>query len=149
MKKTLIESRSVEMLKLFDKVSEDARKEKLASPPITKLLYYWTKKPLVVGRAVALASTLDDMDTMYDLMGFRDGIRAYKIPPDLELYAKALGEIKPSKIKVLDPFAGSGNLMFAAKRLGLDCTCVDYNPVAHVLQRAALEFPPKFGKKLL
>ena len=149
MKKTLIESRSVEMLKLFDKVSEDARKEKLASPPITKLLYYWTKKPLVVGRAVALASTLDDIDVMYNLMGFSDDARAYKISPDLERYAKALGSTKPSEIKVLDPFAGSGNLMFAAKRLGLDCTCVDYNPVAHMLQRAALEFPSQHGKKLV
>ena len=149
MRKTLIESRSVEMLKLFDKVSEDARKEKLASPPITKLLYYWTKKPLVVGRAVALASTLDDMDVMHNLMGFRDDTRAYKIPPDLERYAKALGGSKASEIKVLDPFAGSGNLMFAAKRLGLDCTCGDYNPVAHMLQRAALEFPSKHGKKLV
>lgn len=136
------------MLNLFDKVSEDARKEKLSSPPITKLLYYWTKKPLVVGRAVALASTLDDIDVMSDLIGFRKDSRAYKIPPDRKLYAKALGK-NPSKIKVLDPFAGSGNLMFAAKRLGLNCTSVDYNPVAHMLQRAALEFPGKHGQKLV
>lgn len=148
LKETLIESRSIEMLELFDRVSEDARKEKLASPPITKLLYYWTKKPLVVGRAVALASTLDDIDVMYDLMGFRDDTRAYKVSPNLEHYENALKK-KPSEIKILDPFAGSGNLMFAAKRMGLDCTCVDYNPVAHILQRAALDFPVKYGKKLV
>ena len=148
MKKTLIESRSIEMLKLFDKVSADAQKEKLASPPSTKLLYYWTKKPLVVGRAVALASTLDDIDVVYDLMGFRSDTRAYKIPPDLKMYEKTLGK-KPSEIKVLDPFAGSGNLMLPARRLGLDCTCVDYNPVAHILQRAVLDFPVKYGKKLV
>ena len=39
MKKSLIEEPTIELLELFDKVSEDAKKEKLSIPPINKMLY--------------------------------------------------------------------------------------------------------------
>ena len=38
----LIEIEDPEILKLFIDLSEEARKEKLAVPPINKLLYWWT-----------------------------------------------------------------------------------------------------------
>jgi len=54
----LIEVEDLEVLKLFEEISEEARVEKLAVPPINKLLYWWTRKPLVVGGALALLSTI-------------------------------------------------------------------------------------------
>jgi len=51
MDKRLIEKSDVDLLELFDDVSNEARKEKLAIPPINKILYWWTRKPLIVGRA--------------------------------------------------------------------------------------------------
>jgi len=145
--KTLIEEPNVELLQFFDKVSEEARKEKNAVPPINKLVYYWTRKPLVVGRAIALASTLTNLKDVESLMGFGKDVRAYTRIPDAGVYAKKLGS-DPSKIKVLDPFGGAGNLIFEAKRLGLDCTSSDYNPLAYLIEKAVLEYPSKYGQKL-
>lgn len=60
MDKRLIEDGSVELVELFDEVSREARIEKPAVPPINKMLYWWTRKPLIVVRAVAITSTLND-----------------------------------------------------------------------------------------
>ena len=139
-KKSVIEDSSIELLELFEKVSEDARKEKNAVPAINKMNYYWTRKPIVVGRAVALASTLDSIDNVKELLGLDRDKRAYTYIPNRELYQKRLGK-SPSKIKTLDPFAGAGNLMFPAVELGLDVTCSDYNPLAYLIEKATLEFP--------
>ena len=147
MEKTFIEEPSIGLLDFFDHVSEEAKKEKLAIPPIAKMLYYWTRKPLVVGKAVALTSTLNDIVSVQNLSGLGRDKRAYLHTPDAAVFKKKLG-VEPSKIKVLDPFGGAGNLIFEAKRLGLDCTCSDYNPVAFLLEKAVLEYPSKYGTKL-
>ena len=147
MKKSLIEEPTVELLELFDKVSEEARVEKNAIPPINKMAYWWTRKPLIVGRAVALTSTLDNIEDVRNLLGLRKDSRAYKHLPDVGVYKKKLGR-DPSEIKVLDPFAGAGNLIFEAKRLGLDCTSSDYNPVAYLIEKTVLDYPAKYGTKL-
>ncbi|MGI0093428.1 MAG: DUF1156 domain-containing protein, partial [Nitrosotalea sp.] len=144
---TVIEESNVDLLELFDQVSEDARKEKMAVPPINEMLYWWTRKPLVVGRAIALASTLSDIKAVKDLIGLGRDKRAYNYIPDAGVYKKKLGK-DPSEIKILDPFGGGGNLIFEAKRLGLDCTVSDYNPVAYLLEKAVLDYPPKYGPKL-
>ena len=140
MKKTVIEDSSFELLELFDRVSQEARKEKKAVPAINKMLYYWTRKPLVVGRVVALASTLDNVKDVETLLGMYGDKRTFTHRPDVGLYQKKLGK-SPAKIKILDPFAGTGNLMFPAIELGLDVTCSDYNPVAWLIEKATLEFP--------
>jgi len=148
MRKTLIEEPNVELLQFFDKISEEARKEKNAVPPINKLVYYWTRKPLVVGRAIALASTLTNLKDVESFMGFGKDVRAYTRIPDAGVYAKKLGS-DPSKIKVLDPFGGAGNLIFESLRLGLNCTISDYNPLAYLIEKAVLEYPSKYGQKLV
>ena len=148
MKKTVIEDASFELLELFDKVSQEARKEKNAVPSINKMLYYWTRKPLVVGRAVTLASTLDNVDDVETLLNMGRDKRAFTYIPNINTYQKKLGK-NPTKIKVLDPFAGTGNLMFPAIELGLDVTCSDYNPVAYLIEKATLEFPASSKKNLV
>ena len=147
MEKTIIEESTVELLEFFEKVSEEARKEKAAVPPTSKMLYYWTRKPLVVGKAVILSSTLNDIEKVKKLMDFRKDTRVYKNTVDVNSYKKELG-LEPSKIKLLDPFAGAGNLLFEAKKLGLDCTGSDYNPVAYLLENAVLNYPGKYDLKL-
>ncbi len=46
---------------------------------------------------------------------------------------------------VLDPFAGGGAIPLEAVRLGCQAIANDYNPVAHLIQRATIEFPQKYG----
>ena len=147
MNKAVIEDASLEMLELFESVSKEAKKEKLAVPPISKMVYYWTRKPLIVGRAVALASTLDSVDAVKSLLGIYGEKRVYTHTPNLDMYKQKLGK-DPSKIKVLDPFAGTGNLMFPATELGLNVTCSEYNPLAHLIEKASLKIPAKNGHEL-
>ena len=142
MKKTAIEESSLDMLELFESVSIEAKREKLATPPISRFVYYWTRKPLIAGRAVALASTLDNAADVKSLLGIYGDKRAYTRVPDRDIYKEKLGK-DPSKIKVLDPFAGTGNLMFPAAELGLDVTCSDYNPLAYLIEKASLEIPAR------
>ena len=142
MKKTAIEEASLDMLEIFESVSVEARREKLAVPPINKMVYYWTRKPLIVGRAVALASTLDSVDDVKSLLGIYGDKRAYTHVPRLDIYKKKLGS-SPADIKVLDPFAGTGNLVFPAAELGLDVTCSDYNPLAYLIEKASLDIPTR------
>lgn len=140
MKSVAIENASVEMLELFERVSAESKIEKNAVPPTNKMIYYWTRKPLIVGRAVALACTLDSPKDVERFLRLDVDGRAYKSSPNQAEYAKALGR-NPSDIKVLDPFAGTGNLAFPAAELGLDVTCSDYNPLAYLISKGSLEIP--------
>ena len=51
--------------------------------------------------------------------------------------------------KVFDPFAGGGAIPLEAARLGCRSFGNDINPVAHIIQKAGLEFPHKYGKPIL
>jgi adenine-specific DNA methylase len=50
---------------------------------------------------------------------------------------------------VVDPMAGGGSIPFEAIRLGLPVVAGDLNPVAFVCLKGTLEYPARFGKKLL
>lgn len=50
--------------------------------------------------------------------------------------------------QVLDPMAGGGSIPFEAVRLGLPTIGNDLNPVAHVIQRATIEYPARYGLAL-
>ena len=63
------------------------------------------------------------------ILGIGREKRAFNYSPNTQTYREKLGK-DSSLIKVLDPFAGAGNLIFEAKRLGLDCVAQDYNPVS-------------------
>ena len=92
MRRAAIEDASVKMLEVFERVSAEAKKEKNASPPVNRLVYYWTRKPLVVGRAVALASTLESPEDVESLLGFSRDKRAYQLTPNLKDYRELLGK---------------------------------------------------------
>lgn len=46
---------------------------------------------------------------------------------------------------VHDPFAGGGTIPLEAQRLGLRAIASDLNPVAVLINKALIEFPPKFA----
>lgn len=147
MKHAVIEDASIELLELFDKISEEAKTEKNAVPPVNKMIYWWTRKPLIVGRAMALASTLDNINDVKLFLGLNSEKRAYQYVPNVAKYKEKLGQ-DPKNIKVLDPFGGAGNLVFPAVQLGLDVTISDYNPLAYLIEKSVLEYPAKYGADL-
>jgi len=150
MQKTLIEEKTKKHLELFSEISKEAKKEKLGRPPINEILYWWTRKPLIVGRAVtllALTPSTTNIDTIKQLLKLDKEKRAFNYPLDKRDLEK-LANNDLNSLKILDPFAGAGNLLFEAARMGLNCTLVDYNPVAYLIMKATLEYPAKYGKKL-
>lgn len=46
---------------------------------------------------------------------------------------------------VYDPFCGGGSIPLEAQRLGLKCYASDLNPVAVLITKALVEFPPRFA----
>lgn len=60
--------------------------------------------------------------------------------------AARLGLSSPS---VLDPTAGGGSIPFEAIRLGLTGIANDLNPVATLIQRATIDSPLRYGRKVL
>lgn len=120
--------------------------------------YWWTRKPLIAARAAVLGALLPsdfDPQEFKKLIGLEyvnsTGKRAHNYDIPLERieqlkkeYKKVWGEIPT----VLDPFAGGGSIPFEAMRVGVDAVANDYNPVAHLIERATLEYPQKYGEKL-
>jgi putative DNA methylase len=49
---------------------------------------------------------------------------------------------------VLDPFAGAGSIPFEALRVGAQAFAGDLNPVAVLINKVALEYLPKYGRRL-
>ena len=74
---------------------------------------------------------------------FEAGNDASRIKPLRKLLAAAYPEGPP---KVLDCFAGGGAIPLEALRLGCDPTAIDLNPVAHLIEKACLEYPQRFGQ---
>jgi len=79
--------------------------------------------------------------------------RAFKhVPTEQELkwLHKELKKNWDGKLPtVFDPMAGGGSIPFESIRLGLPTIANDLNPVAFLILKATLEYPVKFGKKLI
>jgi adenine-specific DNA methylase len=61
---------------------------------------------------------------------------------------RALGNGHGGRPLVIDPFAGGGSIPLEAIRVGADVFSSDLNPVAVTLERALLEFIPRYGSSL-
>ena len=79
--------------------------------------------------------------------------RAFKHTPtdsELEWLHTELKKVWGGKLPtVMDPMAGGGSIPFEAMRLGLPVISSDLNPVSFLIQKATLEYPAKFGEKLI
>jgi putative DNA methylase len=61
-------------------------------------------------------------------------------------HPQAVELFNPEKLPAFhDPFAGGGALPLEAQRLGLQAYASDLNPVAVLINKAMIEFPPKFN----
>lgn len=144
--KVLIEQPSLDLLNFFAKVNSEAKREKQMTIDYNQMSYWWTRKPLVVGRAIMLTSCLKNIDDVEQFAGL--GLaKPYDHQPNMADFIKKLGK-NPCEIKVLDPFGGAGNLMFPYVHFGFDCTISDYNPVAYILELCALRYPSLHDQSL-
>jgi adenine-specific DNA methylase len=146
-RKRLIETR----LPLID-IDEEAAREKNGRAPTFELLFWWTRKPLVVSRAAVLASLLPEdysLEKFRMELGFGRDKGAFNYSPNIKGLSKFIVKTSSSmKIKLLDPMAGGGSIPFEALRCGVDAVAVEYNPVAYIILKATLEYPKKYGPQL-
>jgi putative DNA methylase len=61
---------------------------------------------------------------------------------------EALGGAPGTRPLVADPFAGGGSIPLEALRVGADAFASDLNPIPVLLNKVALEYIPKYGKRL-
>ena len=132
-------------------------------PKIHNLMYYPARRPSSAARAVTLASALEyssniSKEIFLKAVGLENArklaresgalVTLYMADPDRELVKKLLGR-EPKEIAVVDPMAGGGSIPLEALRLGFRTISGDYNPLAYLILRATIEFPAKYGKRLL
>jgi len=128
------------------------------SPRFHNIHYYPAREPLAVARVLNAAAVLPADVALEELLrivgveGLRKRAEAegrfhrlFSVEPDREALRRRLGGYAPL---VVDPMAGGGSIPLEAKRLGLRVVAGDLNPVAYLLQRASIEFPARFGKRL-
>jgi adenine-specific DNA methylase len=126
-------------------------------------MYYPARIPPSATRAVTLASTLGYSDGLsknvfLKAIGLdnarelarRSGaiVTLYMADPDRALVRELLGR-DPKEVTVVDPMAGGGSIPLEALRLGFRTIAGDYNPVAYLILRATIEFPAKYGRRLV
>ena len=147
-RKRLIEAR----LPLAE-IDEEASHEKAVggTPPLSRLLFWWTRKPLVVSRAAVLASILPrnySMKSFRAQLGIGRDHRAFNYSVNTSELRKFLPKPSGERLKLLDPMAGGGSMPFEALRCGIDSVAFEYNPVAYILLKATLEYPKRYGLEM-
>ncbi len=142
------------------KVSEESVREKnIRHGHISTLHIWWARRPLAASRCTALAALLaDDPARRDELLSLIRQIAPWEMVADNDpggqwLIDRARQAIRDAfdgrAPRVLDPFAGGGAIPLEALRLGCETYALDYNPVAVLLNKAVLEYPQRFGGKLL
>ncbi|MGH9063010.1 MAG: DUF1156 domain-containing protein [Acidimicrobiales bacterium] len=128
-----------------------AQREKIghAATHPRKLHLWWARRPLAAARAAVYAALVlaegrehkpAEEAAFFDSLCRWGGPQAAIDRARDEVLA-ANGGVAP---KVLDMFAGGGAIPLEAARLGCEVTAVELNPVAHLIERAMLEYPQRF-----
>ena len=146
----------IETLLPLRALSEEARREKaIRHGHISTLHVWWARRPLVVARAAVLGALLTEeagVDENFIARLCRwevhDGDPAgrYLLDHARALIRQRFGETPP---RVLDSFAGGGSIPLEALRLGAEACAVEYNPVAYLILKATLEYPQRYGHRLV
>jgi putative DNA methylase len=136
--------RFIESVKFpYPKISEASEVEKgPGRPPHWEMVFWWTRKPLVSARAVIAGCLLPENTSPSNFLKsirIGDEKAAHKAQPGLRFEG----------VRLLDPFACFGSIPLEGMRLGLSVTACDLLPVGYVFLKAVLEYPQKYGSRLV
>ena len=143
-------------------VSEEAMRERgtRIPPPLSYIHLWWARRPLI-GSRVTIATSAVKVESEPDkefIKEFKNAVTllqrnkrpdrpAYNYSPNLSWI---FNHSNVKNARLLDVFAGGGSIPFEALRLGFkEVVAVEYNPVAYILLKATLEYPLKYGEKLV
>ncbi|MDW8245739.1 MAG: DUF1156 domain-containing protein [Sandaracinaceae bacterium] len=127
---------------------------------VSTLHIWWARRPLAASRATAFAALIPggsaeqrerplqevSQISPWEVVSGKDPAGKYLLESARQRIREAFGGRAP---RVLDPFAGGGSIPLEALRLGCEAYALDYNPVAVLLNKAILEYPGRFGERLL
>jgi adenine-specific DNA methylase len=138
-------------------VSEESVREKnIRHGHISTLHIWWARRPLAASRATTYAALVPAPKNEEELkkrLRFIIELSKWENSLNAELIEKARKDIREffggNAPKVLDCFAGGGSIPLEALRLGCETYALEYNPVAVLILKAVLEYPQKYGKKLV
>lgn len=137
-------------------VSEKSAREKnIRHGHISTLHIWWARRPLASSRATAYAALIPVPDNIEEIEKKKNFIAELckwensLNPAYIEKARKDIGEALGYTPRVLDPFAGGGAIPLEALRLGCETYASDYNPVAVLILKCTLEYPQKYGEKLV
>jgi len=138
-------------------VSEESVREKnIRHGHISTLHIWWARRPLAASRATTYAALVPapkDEKELKEKLKFIAELSKWENSLNEKLIEKARKDIREffggRAPKVLDCFAGGGSIPLEALRLGCETYALEYNPVAVLILKAVLEYPQKYGKKLV
>ena len=148
------ERRLVGQILPLKEISEGGAAEKgRANGRINNTHRWWAAKPTTVSRVMAYASLVnppldDHMDDILTMCKYADTTNPDK-PAFRDMMRRKLHTLYDEPPKILDPFGGAGALPFAASWLGCETYSMDYNPVVVLMQKCVLEYPSRYGRRLL
>jgi len=150
------EKRFIEVTFPLKEVSEISAKEKnIRHGHVSTLHIWWARRPLASSRATSYAALIPAPKNEEEKLKINDFIidfAKWENSLNQRLIEKARKDILEANVgkppKVLDSFAGGGSIPLEALRLGCETYAIDYNPVATLILKCALEYPQKYGKKI-
>jgi putative DNA methylase len=142
MKNPLIEHENLDLDRLIQDIGQEGRKEKNAKNPLNDLFYWWTRKPLILSRSSIILSVLDNQKDANQFLKLNLEKRSHTYSTDIIKLKKI--NPKLDTIKILDPFAGGGNLIFEPSAMKLNTHASDYNPLSYLILKCILEYPQKY-----
>jgi adenine-specific DNA methylase len=150
-----MEKRLIEVDFPIREVSEESVREKnIRHGHISTLHIWWARRPLAASRATIYASLIPaPEEELEKKLKFIAYLSKWENSLNKEIIGKAREDIrrffKGGDPKVLDCFAGGGSIPLEALRLGCETYALEYNPVAVLILKAVLEYPQRYGKKLV
>jgi putative DNA methylase len=138
-------------------VSEESLNERnRAKANASTIHLWWARKPLASSRATAYAALIPvaknaeewnkKRNFIIELCKWENSLNKNLIEKARKDILEANGGKPP---RVLDPFAGGGAIPLESLRLGCETYASDYNPVAVLIEKCTLEYPQKYGEKLV
>jgi len=138
-------------------VSEESVREKnIRHGHISTLHIWWARRPLAASRATTYAALVPapkDEKELREKLKFIAELSKWENSLNEKIIERARKDIRGffggKAPKVLDCFAGGGSIPLEALRLGCETYALEYNPVAVLILKAVLEYPQRYGKKLV
>ncbi len=144
-------------------------------PPLYYLHIWWARRPLTASRVASILAAIpyedlteEERKQLLYRMGFKgDPIAASErrargeknafgypvtegVNPDADFFREKMREFWGGDVTGADFMAGGGSIPFEMIRSGYDrVIAAEYNPVAWLILKASLEYPVKYGERLV